>query len=90
MDALFDPTWLAQNGMAQVPEEMLQAIVLKTRPFWVKAASEAVQSQIEDAGYEQAFNAANLFADKASSNKDGKGACKKGEHAETGVPAVAN
>ena len=88
MDALFDTTWLAQTGL--VPKEMLQAIVLKTRPFWVKATSEAVQSQIEDTGCEQAFTAANLFADKASSIKDGKGACKKGEHAESGIPAAAN
>ena len=90
MDALFDPTWLAQNGMAQVPKEMLQAIVLKTRPFWVKAASEAVQSQIEDTGFEQAFTAANMFADKAASSKDGKGSSKKGEHADTGAPGAAN
>ena len=90
MDALFDATWLAQNGLAQVPKEMLQAIVLKTRPFWVKAASETVQSQIEDAGYEQAFTAANLFADKSSPNKEGKGCSRRGERAESGPPAAAN
>ena len=69
---------------------MLQAIVLKTRPFWVKAASEAVQSQIEGTGYEQAFTAANLFADKPSASKENKGCSRKGEHAEPGHPAAAN
>ena len=73
MDDLFDSTWLAQNGLAQVPKEILHAIVLKTRPFWVKATSEAVQSPIEDTGYEQAFTAANLFASMASTSKEGKG-----------------
>ena len=90
LDALFDATWLAQNGLAQVPKEMLQAVVLKTRPFWVKAASEVVQSQIEDTGYKQAFTAANLFADKPSASKDNKGCNKKGEHAEPGLSAAAN
>ena len=90
MDALFDSTWLAQNGLAQVPKEMHQEIVLKTRPFSVKAASEAVQSQIEDTGYEQAFTAANLFADKTSPSKEGKGCSRKAEQAESGPPAAAN
>ena len=68
---------------------MLQAVVLKTRPFRVKAASEAVQSQIEDTGFEQAFTAANMFADKAASSIDCKGASKKGEQADTGAPVAA-
>ena len=90
LDDLFDATWLAQNGLARVPKEMLQAIVLKTRPLWVKAASEAVQSQLEDTGYEQVFIAANLFADKPAAYKESKACSKKGESAAPGLAATAN
>ena len=69
MDTMFDATWLAQNGMAQLPKATLQAIIMKTKGFWVNAASEAVQSQLDESARGQA--AANMFNQVPATCKDG-------------------
>ena len=88
MDTMFDATWLAQNGMSQLPKETLQAIVMKTRGFWVNAATEAVQNQLDDSGFDQAT--ANLFNLKPGASKEGGAGDGNGRAPMRAITAVAN
>ena len=85
---MVDATWLAQNGMSQLPKETLQAIVMKTRGFWVNAATEAVQNQLDDSGFDQA--AANLFNLKPGAGKEGGAGDGNGRAPMRAITAVAN
>ena len=76
MDTMFDATWLAQNGMAQLPKATLQAIIMKTKGFWVNAASEAVQSQLDESARGHAAD--NMFNQAPGSCKDGGAAGGRG------------